>query len=63
MGKLTTDVLYDMLLEKKRANPNYEFNSLDLVDIGNVDAQYRELVYLGKIIEKNDVIGSFDLID
>ena len=63
MGKLTADVLYDMLLEKKRANPDYEFNNLDLVEIGNVNAQYQELVSIGKIIEKNDVIGSFDLVD
>ncbi len=62
MPKLTADVLYEMLLEKKRKNPDYQFCGLDLTTIGNVESQYRQLISEGKIIEKNDILDSFEVI-
>ncbi len=65
MSKITPEELYRMLLEIKMKDAGHNFSSEDLLVIkseGKNEA-YDSLVDSGKIIEKNDIIGSFELKD
>lgn len=63
MAKITAEELYKKLLDIKHTNPDYEFSGLDLLPPGSVDQQYQQLVSERKIFEKNDVIGSFEVLE
>ena len=62
MPRLSADVLYEMLLEIKHNDPNHDFNSLDLLSIGDVTAQFQQLVEAGKVIAHHDIVGSFEVV-
>lgn len=59
---ITAKELYAKLLEIKKSNDNYNFNSVDLLQFGDVEPQMVQLEYEDKIIRHNDVIDSFDVI-
>ncbi len=63
MSKITPMELYKKLLEIKSNDPNHRFNSIDLLQFGDVDEQMRQLDIAGKIILHNDIIDSFEVID
>lgn len=62
MPKMTAYVLYEMLLEIKKNDPNHSFDSMDILPFGNVDSLMNQLISDGKIIMHNDIIGSFDVV-
>lgn len=62
MPLLTAEVLYEMLLEIKAKDPNHAFDSLDLLQFGNVDKLMEQLIAEGKIIMHNNVIESFEVV-
>lgn len=40
MAEITAEELYQKLLTIKRVNPDYEFNSTDLLPLGSVNQAY-----------------------
>ena len=63
MAVLTADVLYEMLLQIKHNDPNHQFDSLDLLSMGNPNSQFQQLINDGRVILHNDVIESFDVVE
>ncbi|MCH5298115.1 MAG: hypothetical protein J1E85_10675 [Ruminococcus sp.] len=59
---ITAEELYNKLLDIKNNQPNHQFDEMDLLPFGNVDAQLKQLINEGKIIKNNDVIESFKVV-
>ena len=62
MPNMTADMLYEKLLEIKRKDSNHNFNNIDLINLNNPDAQFKQLVNDGRVILSTDIIGSFEVI-
>ena len=60
---MTADELYNELLKIKNTEPNHQFIGLDLLQFGNVDNQFEELVYDGRVRKGTSILDDFEVVD
>lgn len=60
---MTADELYNELLKIKNTDPNHQFIGLDLLQFGNVDNQFEELVYDGRVRKGTSILDDFEVVD
>lgn len=58
--KFTSEDLYQEFLEIKRKEPNHNFDNMDYI---GRERLFKELEEAGKVISRNDIIGSFEIVD
>lgn len=56
---MTSNELYNKLLQIKNTKPEYQFTELDLLPFGNVENQMEQLINEGKIVKGKDILGTF----
>ena len=59
---MTSNELYNKLLQIKNTKPEYQFTELDLLPFGNVENQMEQLINEGKIVKGKDFLGTFTVI-
>mgnify|MGYP000320718415 CR=1 FL=1 len=59
---MTSNELYNKLLQIKNTKPEYQFTELDLLPFGNVENQMEQLINEGKIVKGKDILGTFTVI-